>query len=117
MGRLADSAALLEPLLKRQEVLFGEGHADTIVTRNSLATTYQTIGTGAESHPPARGQSPAGAGQVQAGPPSGRRVRANLAAAYHRAGRTKEAIPLMEAVLKQNELKLGPVHESVITSA
>jgi eukaryotic-like serine/threonine-protein kinase len=115
-GHYAEAIALIEAIVKHNELKLGPDHPDTLTTRSNLAAAYRAAGRTAEAT--ALLESTRNQLELKLGPdhPDTLTTRSNLASAYYAAGRTAEAISLIEATLRQTESKFGPDHPDTLSS-
>ena len=105
-----------ELVLTDCERILGEGHPDTLASRNNLANAYQAAGRLGEAIPVLERALTDGERILGEDQPSTLTSRSNLANAYRAAGRLAEAIPLLERALTDSERILGEDHPDTLTS-
>ncbi|MGD0373689.1 MAG: tetratricopeptide repeat protein [Streptosporangiaceae bacterium] len=122
-GRSLDSAGLTGPAISYWQMMadasgriLGPGHAQTLLSNDSLAAAYEAAGQLNEAIG-VRGQNLAERERILGpGHPETLTARSNLAHVCLAAGRPPDAIPLYERTLAGREWVLGPDHPDTLTA-
>ncbi|MFD5757828.1 tetratricopeptide repeat protein, partial [Streptomyces sp. NPDC127044] len=115
-GHTARTIPLLEAVLAQRERVLGDTHPDTLISRNNLASAYESAGDLRQAIPLLKAVL-AQRGQVLGDThPETLASRDNLASAYQAAGDLRRAIPLHETTLTQREQALGDTHPDTLIS-
>ncbi|MEW2080041.1 tetratricopeptide repeat protein [Streptomyces sp. NPDC013433] len=115
-ARLGSAAlAYWENMVIDSERILGNGHPDTLTSRNNFAAAYQQAGQTSEAIKLLK-QLVADREEISGDDhPKTLLSRANLAACYQQAGRVSEAIELLEQVVSNNASVLGNDHPDTLT--
>ncbi|MET8901427.1 tetratricopeptide repeat protein [Streptomyces sp. NPDC127113] len=115
-GRNAQAIPLHKAALAQYKQVFGDTHADTLTSRNNLASAYQEAGNlkrATALYEINLVQRKKVLGDTH---PDTLTSRNNLASVYQEAGNLKRATPLFETVLTQCEQVLGDTHPQTLHS-
>ena len=113
---LPNEALALRGALSVVEEVLGPDHPDTLVSRNNLASAYESAGRLGEAITLIEEVLADRVRVLGEDHPDTLISRNNLAAAYRAAGRLGEAIPLYEQVLADRVRVLGDDHPHTLTS-
>ena len=113
---LPNEALALRGAVSAVEEVLGEGHPDTLASRNNLAVAYESAGRLGEAIPLFEEVLADRVRVLGDDHPDTLTSRGNLAAAYYSAGRVGEAIALFEEVLADRVRVLGEDHPDTLVS-
>mgnify|MGYP000960945088 CR=1 FL=1 len=113
---LPNEALALRGALSVVEEVLGPDHPDTLVSRNNLASAYESAGRLGEAITLFEEVLADRVRVLGEDHPDTLASRSNLAGAYESAGRLGEAIPLYEQVLADRVRVLGDDHPHTLTS-